>query len=280
MFASTRRMCGWRLISSTCFAALMFAGTASADVGTNAPNALSPVPVPKPKPGAGGTQPQAPAPLISEFTCNNTWDPIANEPNKYIIGECGGPGQGSPWHLRRQEQFGPTTLSDGSTTYFDGGYIFGDFNHCGWINYDQDTLAPGSPTPLCSPNPSTNLRDFAEVANCAPGACGDGTPTYNSSSCLEVANVSPWNTTLTPTGYIRTAPAGDTYTSPSGVTTSNLRWRYVVGNGGAYRADAYGNYWVEVRDQKYTQGNGNWVFVPLSCLANPLAPGPGGYYVP
>ena len=266
-------------------AALSWAAAANADVATYVPNALTPVPAsaalsPLAPSTPAGLQPLTSAPIQSEFTCNDKWDPIANEPNKYIIGECGGPGQGSPWHLRRQEQYGPTTLSDGTTTFFDGGFISGLFQHCGWIDYRQDTLAPGSPTPLCTPNSSTNLRNFAWIANCAPTACGDGTPTVNSSSCTEFENASPWQTTLNPTGYLRTIGAYSTYTAPNGVTIPALRWRYIAGNGGTYRTDTYGNAWVEVRDQNLTQGYGNWVFVRADCLASPLAPGPGGYYVP
>jgi hypothetical protein len=112
--------------------------------------------------------------------------------------------------------------------------------------------------------------------------CGDGTPTYNSSSCLEVENVSPWLTTPAAVDALRYVPADYRQLDVNGnpTATSGLRWRYIVGNGGAYRADAYGNYWVEVRDTNLKQGQGNWVFVPLSCLATPLSPGPGGYYFP
>ena len=40
-----------------------------------------------------------------------------------------------------------------------------------------------------------------------------------------------------------------------------LAWRYVTKN-----PTSDGTYWVMARDRAYGSGQGNWVFVPLSCL--------------
>lgn len=207
--------------------------------------------------GAGSAQAST---YNGRFTCNNQWTWVANVPSGYVIGNC----PGGTNLLRTSKDYG-----DGN--YYDGGFVQDSgFNGCGWIRSDYDTqVDPNYQVTGCQ-SASTSVRAFMWLANCQPGACKDGTSVTipTGQSCLEVANVRPWGSALAPSGVVAVRSAG--YTA--------LKWRYVVGQNGAPKADPYGNYWVMVHDP----GNGTdyWDFVPLSCLG-PLNPAAGSsYYLP
>jgi hypothetical protein len=206
------------------------------------------------------------------FTCNGSsqsyW-PIANNANKYAIGECQG---GS--------EFDRTAKSDlqnpygGYYTYFDGGYFASSqFDTCGWIDDNQDTHGDLSATFSGCKNPDKDVSDFAWVIDAPPGGgTTDGQAVHIAAgtTCSEFANVRPFtNGTLTPTGYLnRTLRPG----------YLGLAWRYIAGAHGVVKTDIYGNSWTMVHDRNLVAGQGNWAFVRTSCLESPLPPGAGGYY--
>ncbi len=267
-------------IAAAVAALLLGAAVANADVGSVAPNALTPATkdhhgggLVKPPPVGPGPNAIHVDPMGGRFTCNNSWDPIASGPSMWIIGECRG---GSTF--TRSGRSNP----DAHGVRWDGGF-FSDpgFGGCGYISWTQDTLQnAGITDSLCGVGFNMDPATFAYALNCAPGTCEDGTPLVSIDSCPEFENVQPWNSTLVPTGRIADRPAGWWFA-----------WRYVVGGPGYAKTDAAGNAFVAVRDmdarghpngngtsRPLQAGEGNWAFVPSWCLPRPLTPNNAGTY--
>lgn len=183
-------------------------------------------------------------PASGSFVCANyPWVFIANVPGGYVIGNCA-PG----WHLHRTIKSDPVAPDN---VYFDGGYLFGDYNGCGWIRADRNSqVGTGSYTACASP--SRNVVEFGSVFNCRPGECADGTA-VTGTNCQLYANYRPWSSTPAPTNPI------------GGLQSGTFLWRYVTRDGR----------FVMVRDPDIATGSGNWGFVPRSCLPGVLPPKAG-----
>lgn len=103
----------------------------------------------------------------------------------------------------------------------------------------------------------------------------DGTYVVNPLPCPEYANYRPWSTNNVERELIRTAPAYAAVTP--GSETPALKWRYTTKYSST---DGTGQY-VMVRDARITGGGeGNWVFVPRSCLSSTLPSNEGEAHDP
>jgi hypothetical protein len=182
-----------------------------------------------------------------DFTCNQTWEWIANDPAGYVIGNCQ-----NGAHLHRTE------YDENIGGYnWDGGQIFGDFGgNCGWLH--SDAYVTGGSYSTCS-TPSTPIQDF--IYQSPPGTYyiwtsssgTDGVQTNNPSACPEYANFYPWTSSAFEADYTGvTAPAN----------SDRLFIRYL----GLYESTDGSGYYVMVRDSSIASGSGNWVFVPATCL--------------
>jgi hypothetical protein len=165
-------------------------------------------------------------------------------PSGYAIGNC-----------LQGEQLVRTWKSDlADGNYYDGGYIGAHFLGCGWIVVSDDVSAGSGTSGTCSSSASTGLSSFAAFTNDAlkgPYDVTTGTPVQQRGACDEYANYRPWTTANHRVDFVRTSPA-----------PGNLRWRYAT----KYNdTDGSGQY-VMVQDPRFGHGQGNWVFVPRSCL--------------
>ncbi len=156
-----------------------------------------------------------------------------------------------------------------------GGWIGGAFQGCGWIEYDKFKPKPikTKPTTACS-EITSGKYEIAEsnfIAKHNSGV-GDGYFVVNQAPCPEYANYRPWSSSNLEQEKIRTEPAYATQEPGSNIPA--LKWRYTS----KYNStDGTGQY-VMVRDasvslkeeHEKTYGQGNWVFVPRSCLPTVL----------
>lgn len=188
------------------------------------------------------------------FVCDNPsvagdWTYVSNAPSDLVIGNCR-----EGWGMNRSAFYA-------NSYNWDGGYIFGDFNGCGWVRADWDRQVGNVNTTSCWPasrNRGEFVRVFSNTTGCGAvvGQC-NGQQVTTIGACDQYANVRPWSANSAPTNYLRTTPRG----------WSNLYWRYVTKD----------NRFVLVQDTSIGQGQGNWVFVPRGCLPADL-PGPKIYY--
>jgi hypothetical protein len=161
--------------------------------------------------------------------------------------------------------------SEPEGNYALGGWVGGPFQGCGWIEYEKfkPKAIKSKPTTACSEIASGKYEvaesDFIAKHN---SAGGDGYFVVNTAACPEYANYRPWSSSNLEQEKIRTEPAYASQTPGSNIPA--LKWRYTT----KYNStDGTGQY-VMVRDAAVTikeesekiYGQGNWVFVPRSCL--------------
>ncbi len=200
---------------------------------------------------------RSPVPLATPqsglFQCSLPQVSVANTVSGYAIGNCS---QGA--HLER------TSKSDqvpDTGKYYDGGYVIGSFQGCGWIETAQDAQVGDGVFARCPfGSVSINLTDFASSTDgCSGTSSCAGTPRTNPQQCIEYLNFRPWTSgqTLSPTGGIRTVPANSTISDG----TPRLAWRYLA----RYPSSSGVNY-AMIRDRGLNPGDGNWVFVNKNCM--------------
>lgn len=194
------------------------------------------------------------------FYCSVAYATIAASPSGYAVGNCP-----QNTEFRRIAKSGLVGTGTGQG-YYDGGYILGGFSGCGWIRTDQ-TSAYNTTTQWnhCDPNSIGYTKDefmykFADGSyyydGCAETDDCKGTPVNNKQTCYTVANVRPWLSGQGVPAAIRYIPANATH-----LGAPRFAFRYV-----AKYPTTDGTYWAMGRDRAYSSGQGNWVFVPLSCL--------------
>jgi len=221
------------------------------DVETYVPNALTPAATPTPAPG----QPQTRAtPMSGYFNCAVPYASVQAAPSGYVIGNCL-----NGWQLRR------TAKSDQyNGTYWDGGFIAGLFNGCGWIQVNWSTMTGAGTTGACAPGSvGYNTNEFASSTNDSTdpnnnctnngNGCTDGTPVAVSwpQGCYMYANFRPWLSGQT--------ASNTTYFVPAGTV---VRWRYVAKYTGS--PDTM----VMVRHPGVAAGQGNWGFMGKGCFSS------------
>ena len=196
-----------------------------------------------------------------DYECSLTYaySDVQNAADSFVIGNCKGPAE-----IKVVSYSGPN--GEGFHSY--GGFVTGTFSGCGWVEarFEPEKLNNNSNS-SCGEG---STGDF-EVSQCSfmyqckhNSAVGDGWPVVNIQACPEYANYRPWSSNNLEQELVRTAPA---YAgSGPGSNYPALKWRYVT----AYEStDGTGQY-VMVRDDRYKAGEGNWVFVPRSCLQGSL----------
>ncbi len=193
-----------------------------------------------------------------DYECYSYSD-VQNAADSFVIGNCD-----APWQIQVVSYSGPN--GEGFHSY--GGFITGAFSGCGWIetrfepqklNSNKNSVCgEGSTGDFVVSESSFMYMDHHN------SAAGDGWPVVTTKACPEYANYRPWSSNNIEQELIRTAPA---YAS-SGPKSDYpaLKWRYIT----KYEStDGTGRY-VMVRDDRYNAGEGNWVFVPRSCLPSTL----------
>ncbi|HTC59200.1 MAG TPA: VCBS repeat-containing protein, partial [Solirubrobacteraceae bacterium] len=187
-----------------------------------------------------------------DYECYSYSD-VQNAADSYVIGNCD-----APWQIQVVSYSGPN--GDGYHSY--GGFITGNFSGCGWIEtrFEPKKLN-GNKNSACGEGSTGDFEvpqsSFMERHN---SAAGDGWPVVTTQACPEYANYRPWSSNNVEQELIRTAPA---YASSSpGSNYPALKWRYIT----KYESTDGTHRYVMVRDDRYNAGEGNWVFVPRSCL--------------
>jgi hypothetical protein len=191
-----------------------------------------------------------------DYRCVDQYSVIANWYYYFAIGNC----------TAGKEIDVVSYASENSVTHEHsyGGFINGFFSGCGWI----DTRFPlekqnGNHNSACAEGSGGEFKveesTFMERYNRV--TVGDGNPVVNKTPCPEYANYRPWSSNNIEQELIRTAPA---YAAASpGSNYPALKWRYTTKY---VSQDGTGQY-VMARDDRVTgAGEGNWVFVPRSCL--------------
>ncbi|MFZ2114239.1 MAG: hypothetical protein WAU77_11005 [Solirubrobacteraceae bacterium] len=192
-----------------------------------------------------------------DYECSTTlaYSDVQNAADSYSIGNCK-----APWRIE------VVSYSNAVGVESYGGFVTGAFSGCGWIEtqYEPKKINNNSNS-ACGEGTSGDFvvptTSFMERPNSAKG---DGWPVVNTRACPEYANYRPWSSNNVEQELLRTAPA---YAAEApGSRTPALKWRYITKYGST---DGSGQY-VMVRDGRYNDGEGNWVFVPRSCLPSTL----------
>ena len=166
---------------------------------------------------------------------------IRNTPSGFVIGNCL-----NGTTLKRAKK------SEAAGFWWDGGYIFGNFEGYGWVRSDGDTQVDGSANGYTGA--STSISDIASLVSCPYGeSCGDGAAVTLRGSCPTYAN-----------------KGGHDQLGGLGAGTA-LHWRYRTLDGA----------WAMVRVDGVKcshAGTGEnhalgWRFVPSSCIDYPAPSG-------
>jgi hypothetical protein len=197
-----------------------------------------------------------------EYKCGSAWEysDFHDEAFGLVMGNCK-----AGWIFEVVDYGGP---NEGGV-YSYGGYAEGPLDGCGWVesNTSPEKIGTVREPHHCGSGSevSTPEEDFREKYNGeGVGAhTADGYYVVNKVPCKEYANFRPWSkATSGEKEEIRTVPAYATERSD----IPALKWRYVT----KYEStDGTGKY-VMVRDTRINGGEGNWVFVPRSCLPSTL----------
>jgi hypothetical protein len=180
---------------------------------------------------------------------------IHSEPWGFVIGQCK-----SGWKFEVLEHTGVNSET-GTSSY--GGYLEGAFDACGWIESDEGPEQINEKLPSHCPGlnqKESTVGSFMEKYNGQPAHNKDGYYIVNKVPCKEYANYRPWSSESVGKEEIRTVPAYEV--KQAGTDIPALKWRYVTKYAST---DGSGKY-VMVRDARLEGGEGNWVFVPRSCL--------------
>ncbi|HTD09544.1 MAG TPA: hypothetical protein VK680_11690 [Solirubrobacteraceae bacterium] len=191
-----------------------------------------------------------------EYRCVDPYSPVGNWFYYFAIGNCA-----SGWDLEVVSYASENTVTH-EHSY--GGYINNAFSGCGWIDtaYPIEKLNSTKYSACAGSGSSREFKveesSFMEKYN--RGTVGDGNYVVNKIPCPEYANYRPWSSSNVEKELIRTAPA---YAAKSpGSELPALKWRYVTKYAST---DGTGKY-AMVRDDRINGAEGNWVFVPRSCL--------------
>jgi hypothetical protein len=196
------------------------------------------------------------------FQCTVPYAPIQASPSGYVIGNCP---QGT--HIRRRAKSGLVGVGQGMTDTYEGGYIEGAFQGCGWVRSGHSqALNTTTVWSNCDPDsigyrPDEFIYKLPNGALWTDGCAGtdacSGTPVVNPHACYAAANVRPWLSGQAIPGALRFIPAGATLADGQG----RFAFRYV-----ASYPTTDGTYWAMGKDRAIGGGDGNWVFVNYACL--------------
>lgn len=184
---------------------------------------------------------------------------VANEPSGLVTGNC----LGYPAGATAMERSALSDVVQDTKYRYDGGYITGTYQGCGWIRQDRDvvtnsTAGPFSRCALGSASSSINRDQFVlKTDGCSGTSSCAGTPRANPRACQKWANFRSWLPSQSPSNAIgRPVPAGaKTRGRP------RLWWRYYT-----KYVSAAGVRYVMVHDTGAGDGDGEWAFVAASCM--------------
>jgi len=183
---------------------------------------------------------------VFRINVNGGWTTIRRNLKSFVIGNAH---DGDLYKRIRRDYSG--TL--GYTT----GFVYGDFNSCGWVKAEnvQDTGVNDSTN--CAPGFQFAASEFMVAANCLPRGpgedprCKGGTDIVVIKEARACANVSP-NFPAVP---VKCEGSGGRTYFPG----KHLNWRYVT------KGRKYTNF-VLVNDPDQPAGQLNWVFVPRAAF--------------
>lgn len=240
--------------------------TPTAATGPSGPDINPPAPEIKAshqtsKPASKGAVPNATA-AGDTFYCNTSGVAISATPAGYVIGDCT---TASSTVLYRSFYSDPV-LEEGAYQTYQGGYVFGEFQSCGWIRADRMTAGPGRGRTNClnSTDFHNTPSEYAYYANCGPSGsgvagegCTDGSDIpVTAAGCALNRNVRPWSPRWGETGAVRALAQGEI-----------VKWRYVTAD----------NNYVMVRVSGGTASNGGWGFVYHGCFTSSDFSNPNGH---
>ncbi len=194
-----------------------------------------------------------------DYKCTDKYSVVANWYYYYAIGNC----------PKGAEIEVVSYASENTETHEHsyGGFVNGAFSGCGWIDTRYPLEKQNSNKNSACGEGSGNEFKIAEstfMTKHNGGSTGDGYAVVNKKACTEYGNYRPWSSNNVEKELIRTAPAYAA--SGAGSNFPALKWRYTT----KYEStDGTGQY-VMVRDDRVSGGEGNWVFVPRSCLPSTL----------
>jgi hypothetical protein len=194
-----------------------------------------------------------------DYKCTDKYSVVANWSYYYAIGNCP---KGAEIEV---VSYAAENTETHEHSY--GGFVNSAFSGCGWINTQFPLEKQNSnQNSACSEGAGNDFKvaESTFMAKHNGGSTGDGYAVVNKKSCPEYANYRPWSSNNVEKELIRTAPAYAA--SGAGSNFPALKWRYTT----KYEStDGTGQY-VMVRDDRVSGGEGNWVFVPRSCLPSTL----------
>lgn len=197
------------------------------------------------------------------FECSLDWVSIQAQPSGFVIGNC-----------PRYQTFQRTWKSGvyaATGNYWDGGYIGGNYNWCGWIQDDYDAQLYPNSSSLCGGSSSgigfSSPTMYMQADNNGPThgdcswkpdssnnyRCTDGSPTTIAIECNAYGNFRPWLSGQNPTDWLYVLQPGTV-----------VLWRYITRFGWAHDNVPF----VMIRHPGIPAGKGNWLFVHYSCLSS------------
>ncbi len=194
-----------------------------------------------------------------DYECLEPYSVIGNRPYYFAIGNCR-----AGWDIEVVAYAGENSQTH-EHSY--GGYIGSAYSYCGWIDTRYPLEKRNSNHNTACTNGSSNAVELEESSFMekydSTNSSHDGNYVVNPSPCPEYANYRPWSTNNVEKELIRTVPA---YAAQGNGSVPALKWRYTTKYDST---DGTGQY-VMVRDTRANGYEGNWVFVPRSCLRSPL----------
>jgi hypothetical protein len=197
--------------------------------------------------------------INGDYRCADPYSVIGNRPFYFAIGNCV-----EGWDIEAVAYSGENSVTH-EHSY--GGYIGSAYSYCGWIDTRFPVERLNNNSNSACKNGSSNATELEESSFMEKydesNSSHDGNWVVNKVSCPEYANYRPWSTNNVEKELIRTVPAYALGGEHIVEHEPALKWRYVTKYAST---DGTGKY-AMVRDDRITGGGeGNWVFVPLSCL--------------
>ncbi len=262
---------GW--LAGICLLALLFtvliSGALASDVASAAElnsgpsiTSLSSSPTEKVKPLITG--------ISKNYRCTAKYSTLQSGADSYAIGNCK---EGETL----EAVVGQPLTEKETYLYSIGGFVGGNFQGCAWLEVPVFNPAELSSKPKNACTQLVNSPHDIPTTEFMRGVPGnnehpeiDGVEVVNPVPCREYANYRPWSAGNIETEFIRELPAYSA--SELGSRTPALLWRYVT----KYESkDGSEEPYVMVHDARISVGEGEWVFVPRSCLPASLPQGKG-----
>lgn len=186
-----------------------------------------------------------------EFVCTYTWAYVAAKADSFVTGNCH-----SGWKMLRTKRQNDSVHG----WVWDGGYINGDYDGCGWLR-QQDSTSYSTTNGTGCGAPDRDYCDYIFCSGTTPytlGTTTDGAPVDVTRTCSQYANYRPWSSSPNPLYYLRSSNPGER--DSTGQYRLHVRYltKYQYG----------GQYWYMARDggTPADVGQANWVFVPAACF--------------